>query len=808
MFLREGLQDLRYGIRLLANSRAFAAVAILTLALGIGANTAVFSIVNGVLLRPLPYREPERLVEILDGSVHEKELSKLFATYNDFREFRRHARSFDELAAATWAVKAPILTGHGDARGVTAIPVSDSFFALLGARPARGRTFIAGDVSRGCSVVLSDAFWQSAFQADQSVVGQTIALDRRACTVLGVMPAAFSFYPRQAQLWTLITPDFPTPLDELLVVPYGRLRRGVTIEQAEADVTALHTALHKSDGKERGLTPSVNPLRQELLWLAGRNVRTTLWVLLAAVGLVLLIACLNVANLLLARSQARGRELAVRTAVGCGRLRLVRQLLTESLLLAGIGGTLGVGVAFAALQYFRAANPVEVPVGAEISLSAPVALFTAAVSVWTAIVFGMAPAWRASRVDLSEALKRGGRGAVGSRRHGLSRIMVVVEVAFSLVLLAGAGLLMESVLRMETAPLGFDADHVVTARLNLPSQHDSDAAARVRFYDGLEARLAALPGVEAAAVSSRTPLYGSGTTSLQILGRPAPPGDPPLDVTQQWVSPAYFRVLGVTLRQGRTFDPHDRAGEPVAVVDEALVREYFPRTDPLAQRIRLSDKESWMTIVGVVASERRSTVYQEMNWIETPTVYRMVTPQTPLALNLVVRTVNASLPFGTALRREVGALDGDAAVGDVESVREGAARILAYPRFRAVVLGGFAAFALLLAAVGLHGVLGQLVSQRTQEIGVRMALGARPASIFGLVLLQGGRPVLAGLVLGVGAAVALGRYLASVLYGVRANDPVTLVTVSAVLLAVAGCATFLPARRAARTDPMAALREE
>jgi len=451
------IQDIRLAWRLLLRAKAFAIIAILTLALGIGATTAVFSIVNGVLLRPLPYRAPERLVDILDQSLHEKGFNKLFADYPDYREYRQHSRSFEELAAATWAVKNPILTGHGAARTVTAIPVTASFFGLLGASARLGRTFEAADEARGCSVVLSNAYWISAFGGDSRVVGQSIILDDKACALLGVMPAGFAFYPAAAQLWMLITPDRPE-IDKLLVVVFGRLKPGITAAQAQAELSALHAAAHSGD-EGRDFGPAVDFLQEELTWLAGRNLRTTLWILLGAVALVLLIGCVNVANLLLGRSLVRGRELAVRAALGGGRLRLFRQLLTEGLLLAMLGGAGGVWMAFGAVRYFRAVNPVDLPVGAEVSISGPVLAFTLLVSVLTALLFGMAPAWKASRANLNTALKSGGRGNVSG--GGLGRAMVAAEMALSVVLLAGAGLLMESVLRMGSANLGFAASGLV-----------------------------------------------------------------------------------------------------------------------------------------------------------------------------------------------------------------------------------------------------------------------------------------------------------------------------------------------------------
>ena len=498
------LNDLRYGLRLLRRSPGFATVAILTLALGIGANVAVFSIVDATLLRPLPYRDPQRLVEVMDRLVHERGQSKLFGSYDDFQEYRRHARNFEDLAAVTWAMRGQTLTGRGPARGVMAVPVSDSFFRMLGVNPMIGRGFTAGDMARGCSVVLSHGFWTNALGGNPKLIGQTITLDRRPCTVFGVMPAGFSFYPTATELWTLLTPTFQPPPTDIPMLTFARLKPGATLAQAQTELTALHTALHQSDGKERVFAPVVGDLQQEFTWLAGRNLRTTLWILFGAVGLVLLVACWNVAGLLLGRGFARRRELAVRAALGGGRRRLFGQLLAEGLLLSGTGGVFGVLVAFGLVRWFRAMNPVELPPGADVHVSLPVLAFAAAASLGATLIFGLAPAWRASRVDLNEALKSGGRG-IAAGRHRLARLLVAAEMAGSVLLLAGAGLLMESVLRMRAAPLGFDPDHTFRARIALGMEYYPKPEQRVQFYDTLLARLPGFAWFRAGGIGLHAP---------------------------------------------------------------------------------------------------------------------------------------------------------------------------------------------------------------------------------------------------------------------------------------------------------------
>ena len=798
------LQDLRFACRLLRNAKAFTFVAAFTLALGIGAATAVFSIVNGALLRPLPYRDPSRLVEILDQSLHERGQNKLFATYGDFREYAQRARTLEEVAAVTWAVKSPILTGHGEARGVTAIPVSAGFFHLLGARAALGRTFISEDETAGCAVVLSHAFWMSAFSANPRAVGVSISLDGRPCTVIGVMPKAFAFYPAAAQLWTLILPADPG-VDKMLAISIGRLKPGVTLEQARTDLSALFAALHATD-TWRDFGPAIDPMQQELTWLAGRNLQTTLWILLAAVALVLLISCVNVANLLLGRSLARSREFAVRAALGGGRMRLFRQLLTEGLLLAALGGAAGLWIAFGAVRYFESVNPVELPVGASIEIDPRVLLFTLSISALTALFFGMAPAWKASRADLNTALKSAGRGAIpGGARLG--RGMAAMEMALSVVLLAGAGLLIESVLRMSAADLGFRPDGLTAASINLPADRYRDANTRWRFYDSLQQKLATLPGVESAAVTSPLPPENAGTNTLEVFGRTNPAAQLAHDVIAQWVGADYFRTIGTRLVAGG-FDPHaNPASPPEAVIDEAVAARYFPHGDALGARIRIGgEKNPWLTIVGLAATARRSTVYDEMQWVAQATVYRLAAQDPPASMRIAVRT-RGDFALAAELRRQAASIDPGVAIGETKTMRQMLGAHLTYPRFRALVFGAFAAFALLLAAVGLHAVLSELVSQRTQEIGVRMALGARPMDVARLVVRQGGAPVLTGLAIGLACSLWLGRFLTSMLYGVPARDPLTLAGVSVLLLLVAALALTLPARRAARIDPMDALRD-
>jgi putative ABC transport system permease protein len=803
------VQDLRFAWRILLKARGFTALAVLVLGLGIGATTAVFSILNGTLLQPPPYRDPDRLVDILDQSNREARLSKLFSSQADLREYQQHSTLLEAVGAVTWAGPQPVLTGHGPARQLTAIPVSDNFFQILGAAPEMGRAFTAADANGGCSVILSKAFWQEIFGGDRQAVGKTITLDDRVCSVVGIMGARFTFYPREAQLWYVITPEFaagPRPPGVFIV---GRLRPGVTRQRLQAELAGMHRAMHSS-GLEAEFRPAVENLQDDFLWVAGRNLRATIWILTGAVALVLLIACLNVANLLLGRSLVRQRELAVRSALGAGRGRLVRQLLTEGLLLALAGGTLGTGVAYAALRYFRQANPVELPVGSDVRLNVPVLLFALAVSVATSLVFGLAPAWRSAGRDLTDVLKSGGRGVAGGGTRA-ARLLVTVQVALSVTLLAGAGLLIQSVDRMATEHFGFRTRQIYAARLILPRLRYPDDPPRRRFYEALESKLCVQPGLADAALGNAAPPFSVSNLLIEVEGRPFHPERAAHDVGHEAVTLNYFQTLGMTLLRGRGFDQRDRPeSEQVTVVDEALAREYFPDSDALGQRIRLTGQTEvfpWVKIVGVVASAKRRTVYREMGWVESPTMYRPMTQHVPNSVTIVLRTGGAA-PLAAELRRTVAEIDSEAGVGEVEPLDRRIAHTMTYPRFRALVFGAFAGFALLLAAAGLYGVLSQMVAQRRQEIGVRMAMGAQPAQVLGLVLLAGGLPVLSGLFLGLAGAAVLGRWAQALLYGVTPTDLPTMAAVALVLALSASLAIALPARRAAKTNPIETLRTE
>jgi putative ABC transport system permease protein len=804
------IQDVRYGLRVLGKKRGLTAVAVIILALGIGANAAIFSIVDAVLLRALPYKHPDRLTVIWESDTSHRKTGAVFDTYREFEEWKRYSHSFEQLAAASWANTAQTLLWHGKLQSVVAIPTSVDFFSMLGVPAAQGRTFGPQDLKDPCAVVLANGFWRDRLGSTLGWVGRILTLNNKPCAVIGIMPKGFSFYPKQAQLWTLITPgsEYAKRPWDMDVGVFGLLKPGISRASAEAELTALQTRII---GESRywaslHMEPDVLDLKWEFTWLTGRNLRASLVVLFVAVVFVLLIACVNVANLLLGRASERQKELGIRAALGSGRSRLIRQLLTESVLLSVFGASAGIAVAFAAIRYVRTANPVDLPPGNPIAIDGRVLLFTAVVAVLTGLLFGLLPSWKASRLNLNEVLKETRRGASGGAAgHGAGNVLVVAEVALSLVLLVGAALLVESVDRLSSTPLGFQPDHLLTASLNLPSQNYSASGRRWRFYEGLMRAVSALPGVSGVAVA---PQFPSGDNPLTAEGSAS--SGPRVD--EQSVSADYFHVMRVPVLRGREFDQRDREKSlPVAIINEALANDYFLNRDPLGERIKLGEPDEnkpWLTIVGVVGSVKTMTVFKEMGYALDPCVYRPLSQDVVSPVAVFARTVAKPLPVAPAIRRAVSALDSELPPPDVETMNNWLSGFRSQPRFRAMLLTIFAGLALLLAAIGIYGVLAQSVTQRTHEIGIRMALGAQPGDILRQVVFRGMALALMGLGTGVVAAFGLTQLLANLLYGVRPTDPITFAAVSFVLTAVALLASYIPARRAIKVDPMAALRSE
>jgi putative ABC transport system permease protein len=802
-------RDVRYSVRTWRRKPAFAIVSILTLAIGIGSVATVFSVVEVVLVRPLPYADADRLVAIWDGHVTDRNLAKIFASYADFETWRRESRSVETLAAVTWATGDQTFTGYGDANVVLAIPASVDFFALLGVAPAIGRTFAADDLTRGCTIVLAARFWRASLSASADVVGRALALDGRACTVIGVMPDTFAFYPAAADMWTLITATREQlPPDRYQGVGvFGRLRAGVTREQANAELASIHRQAHANDPHGAAFAPAVYALQDEFTWLAGRNLRVTLWVLFGAVAIVLLIASVNVANLLLGRSIARQRELAIRAAIGSGRWNLARQIMIEALMLSTTAAALGLAIAEAATRYLRSQLPVDLPPGTIVAVDGGVVAFAIAVAVLTSLVFGTLPAWRAARADIQPALKAYAASPGGPHANRASTMFIAVQMACAMALLVGAGLLIQSLVRLGSVPLGYNADGILTMSVRLPRAAYPQADRRAAFYQRLLDDVAAAPGVDAAALTTAL-ARGGGVNLLLVDGRPdSRPETSAPDVALDSVSADYFRVLGIPLLSGRAFSDADAAdAPPVSIVSRALARKYFPDGDAIGRRIR-TPNTAWSTIVGIVGDVKTMSVYQEMRWIDTPTIFRPIAQTAPVDASLVVRSA-APASVGATVRRRIATVDAAVAVASIGTLRERMARDLAYPEFRAAVLSGFAAIALLLAAVGLYAVLSQVVAARTQEFGVRMALGARTADIVRLVAVQGGTPTLVGLAAGIAAAMAIARILSGLLFGVGAADPSAIAAVALVLVVTAAAAMYIPARRASRIDPLTALRSE
>jgi putative ABC transport system permease protein len=804
-FLDTFIRDVRFALRTLRKNPSFTATAVLTLALGIAAATAVFSIVDAVLLRALPYKAPDRLVAVWGHGKLDPNLPKVFLSYADFDEFRRKATTVEEVAAAAWGpLSSHILSGAGAARQLTVIPVSTSFFSLLGARAAVGRTFSPDDEAAGCSIVLAHSLWVEAFAADPALVGKSVSLDQSPCSVVGIMPAAFAFYPQRAQGWLLIRADLPRRAG---VGVFARLAQGATLTAAQTELQRLYAASNPDASR---FEPQVFDLHDEFTFLASRTLRTTLLVALSAVGLLLLIACLNVGNLLLARMTDRQREMALRSALGSGQVRLACQILTESLLLAFLGTIAGIGLASGALRYFQLTSPIELTVGANINLHGRVLAFAILLMVATALGFGFWPALSAMKVNLADRLKTGGRGTVGG---GLARASIAVQLGVSFVLLATAMLLMQSSLNMGAERLGFALEERASARFTLPRTRYVDNSQRIAFFERLEREVAGVDGVRDAALASRVPPDAGGMQQrIEIQGQTMTLDSMPINIGADAVSSRFFGLLAVPLVRGRLFDSRDRsASEPVAIVNEELVSQYFPSGDAVGQHIRLvsgtAATSPWLTIVGVVGNVKQTMLMNEMRWTVAPHLYRPADQDPQASMNLLVRSGTSS-SLGQALKRITASLDSEVPFDDLQPVKSQVSGILAYSRFRAVVLVFFAVSALLLSAIGLHGVLTQLLRKRTAEFGVRRAVGAPTLHILNLIIRQAGLPVLGGLFLGLIVTFGLSRVIASLLYDSAAIQPIIFVVDAGALLLASALAIVRPAIAASRVDPAVVLRSE
>jgi predicted permease len=809
--LEEVWQDLRYCARILMKQPGFTSFAALTLALGIGANTAIFSIVNAVLLHPLPFAEPERLMWFGAWVGADKEQG---VTPADFLDYREQSRSFTQIAASVFDGIPMNLSGAGEPEPVMGVYVTANYMDVFGVKPALGRTFAAEEGLEGNNLeagdrvaVLSHALWRRRFGGDPAIINQTITLDNRNVTVIGVMPPQFQ-YPPGVEFWLPFR--FPaSPQDAFrsrevrLLRPVARLNSGVTMAEAKAEVETIARRL-------QSLYPRTNankslfltPLQERLVG----NIRLTLLTLLGAVGCVLLIACANVANLLLARASARGREIAVRSALGAGRRRVVRQLLTESLALASLGGLGGMLLAKGGMKLLVSLSADHLPRADEVRINTTVFGFTLAVAFLTGLLFGLAPALQSARLNLTEALKEGGRGAgSGARRRRTLNLLVVGEVALAMVLLIGAGLLINSFVRLQHVSPGFDEKNLLTAQIRIPNPF-AQPEKKQRFFEQLQQRLAALPGVEAVGLITELPLANQiAHFKFKIEGSPEPdPGQTP-DADIRNVNHNYFRAMRIPLLKGRYFTEADVSGNAkVVVISDELARLYFAGEDPVGRRLLRGPlgKEEALEIIGVVGDVR----HRGLDVGFRQTIYA---PSLTLGFtNLVIRTTNDPVSLAAAVRREVAAIDPNQPVATIKTMEGWVSESVAQPRFRTLLLGMFSAAALLLAMAGIYGVMSYAVSQRTHELGVRMALGARAGDVRRLVIRQGMKLALAGVAIGLAAAFALTRLIKDLLFRVEATDPVTFATISLLLTGVALVACYLPARRATKVDPLVALRCE
>jgi putative ABC transport system permease protein len=804
-------QDLGYGARMLRKNPGFTLIAVLTLALGIGANTAIFSVVNALLLRPLPYAEAERLVLLSESRAGERQS----ASYPNYADWRARAQSFEGMAIG-WP-QTFTLTGGERAARVPGYTVNWNFFPLLRVQPQLGRMFTEADDRYGAprTVIVSHGFWQRQWGGELNVIGQTLRLTNETYTVIGVLPPGFEYF-EPADLYTplglVLGPDSAfagrgnSAFDFYAV---ARLKPSVTVAQAHREMDAIGRQLAREYPK---FNEGKSALAERLQDVMSESVRHPLWMLLGAVGFILLIACINVANLLLVRAAERQKELAVRLALGAGRWRIIRQLLSESLSIAALGGAGGLLLGSWMLQGLLALAPVEIPQLSRVGLDNRVLLFTLGMAALTNLLVGLLPALQASKTDLQMALKDGGRLTSGASREGTRKALLIAEVSLSLVLLVGAGLLVRSMWNLLHVDPGFNGDNLLTLRLSLTGRGYDDQRKRV-FYDECLTRVRAVPGVRSAALTHSLPIRGSNWGGVFIAADkpvPAPANLPGADRLR--VSPSYFETMGIRLRRGRLFTAADTPDSaPVVIINETLARRVWPNEDPLGKRLKFGfpedyDEESkpWREVIGVV------------NDVKMDGVDRVAEPQTYLpysqlpneSLGLVVRAERHPAALASAVEQAIAAIDKDIPVFAILTMDQLLGNSLAERRLTLVLLTSFAVLALLLSAVGIYGVISYAVRQRTHELGIRMALGAQTRDVLRLILAQGVKLTLLGIGLGLAAAFALMRWLESLLFGVRPTDALTFAIIALLLLLVALLACWIPARRATKVDPVIALRCE
>ena len=808
-------QDIRYGVRMLAKHKAFTSIAVITLALGIGANTAIFSVVNELLLRPLPYRDAEQIVTLWEVSPNGRRQNSISRA--NFRAWYAQNTSYQYSAA--FSDQRLNLTGDGEPEELSVQFASHEFFKVLGVEPMLGRTFLPEDDQPGAPevVVLTHGLWQRRFGGQPGLVGQPITLNGVKFIVIGVMPPNFQFHIKQrsgtgrpAELWTILS-MLPGPgLNERgrFLGGVARLKDSVTVDYAGNELRTIATRTSEEAPEfNKNYSAEVLPLREQFFG----NVRRPLWLMLGAVGFVLLIACANVANLLLSQATSREKEIAVRAALGARRSRIIRQLLTESLLLALLGSLLGLGLAWLGIKALVAISPGDLVNLQGVGLNVTVLLWTLGVSMLTGIVFGLAPALHISRLNLNDSLKEGGKSesgqASGSRR--LRNALVVSEIALAVVLLVSAGLLIKSFVHLQRVDTGFTTDNVLTMVVRLPEARYQEDPQLVAFFSQALEKIRHLPGVSSAGMVNHLPLYGGlgSSTGFKILGRPEPPPGQGPGTDVRVVDAGYFPTMGIPLLRGRSFsDLELKEVRHVILINEALAREHFPNEDPIGKRLDVAMFETPQPaeIIGIVGNVRYDSLVDE-----SPAAVYFPHPDLAYSfMTLVIRTEGDPAAIAPAVQREIRSLDPNQPVSDVRTMNKVMADWVSRSRFNTLLLGIFAGLATLLSAVGIFGVMNYSVALRTREIGLRLAVGAQPRQVLVLILKQGLLLTVIGIVLGLGAAFALTRLLSGLLFGVTAVDVTTFTTISVLLVIVSLLACYLPARRAMRIDPLQALRYE
>ena len=798
-------RDIKHALRMILRAPGFSLIAILTFAVGIGVNTAVFNVVNGVLLRPLPYPDADRITMVWVDN-RRQGIREDITSYPAYLDWKTQSTSYEEMAGFTPAAYS--LTGSGEPERLNGAQATANFFAVMGVQPVLGRAFTVEHETPGKDsvVVISHGLWQRRFGGVADVLGRTINLNSRAREVIGVMPQSFD-WPERAELWTPLAPaqQLRESRNSYWLPVIGRLKPDIPIERARVEMTAIGDRLEAAYPETKGYGVNVVGLQQQVVG----NIERPLLVLLASVGFVLLIACANLANLMLGRTAARRKELAIRTALGAGRGLLIRQIVTEAFVLAFAGGLVGVVLAYWATRFFVTLGGDSIPRQEAIALDARVLVFALALATIAALLSGLFPAMQASRKQIVDHLREGAREGSGGASRRTRNVLVAAEVAMSLVLLTGAGLLIRTLWTMQQAPRGFTPERVAMITVSPPVATYAKPPDVIGFYARLLERVRALPGVESAASGTAVlqPLVAnSGIFSIE--GQPLPPPEERIEYPVEIVSPGYFETIGMTIVRGRAFTEADDANVPrVVVINETFARLAWGTDDPIGRRIRPGDETSqapWQTVIGVIRDAHRAEVTRAIR----PEVYSSTLQVTPRTQTLFVKTTGDPDAMVSSIRRELQAIDPQLPMFRVTTLEREIGVTLAQPRFQAVLLAVFALIALLLATIGIYGVTSHAVGQRTQEVGIRMAMGAARRDVLRLMLVQHLKPAVIGLLLGLAGAFVLSRFLQSLLFGVGATDPATFALVAATLLLVAAIACWIPARRATRVNPVVALRAE